>query len=84
VLSVLVTYPDRQKRGAGSALVKWGCDLADKENLPAYLEATPAGYAVYKKNGFEDIDAITFDFKPFSDRDGSIKITNMIRQPRTS
>jgi hypothetical protein len=42
--------------GAGSTLVRWGVDLADKEGLPTFLEASPMGYPVYRKHGYEDID----------------------------
>jgi GNAT superfamily N-acetyltransferase len=79
VLSVLVTHPEKQGLGVGSTMVKWGCDLADEEGLPSYLEATPAGYPVYQKLGFEEVDAIIFKFKPFTGKEGSVKITNMIR-----
>jgi hypothetical protein len=82
VLSILVTHPEQQRRGAGSTLIKWGCDLADEKNLPTYLEATPAGYPVYKKQGFADIDTFIFEFKPFTGRDGSVKFTNMTRPPK--
>lgn len=63
-------------------MIKWGCDLADEKNLPTYLEATPAGYPVYKKQGFADIDTFIFEFKPFTGRDGSVKFTNMMRPPK--
>ncbi len=48
--------PAKQRLGAGSALVRWGVELADREGLPAYLEASPKGYPVYRKQGFEPID----------------------------
>ncbi|KAF2963320.1 hypothetical protein GQX73_g10259 [Xylaria multiplex] len=36
-------------------------DLADREGLPAYLEATSAGAPLYRKLGFEDVDTLVFD-----------------------
>lgn len=55
-LHILACKPDRQRIGAGSALVKFGTDLADASNLPCRLEASPVGYPVYKRLGFKDVD----------------------------
>lgn len=53
-LESLGTHPDYQRRGAGSMLVKWGCDLADKNGVAAYVDASKEGAALYKKYGFVD------------------------------
>ncbi|KAF5013960.1 hypothetical protein FDECE_89 [Fusarium decemcellulare] len=51
-LDTLVTHPDYQRRGAGSMLVKWGCDLADKDGVGVYVDASEAGAPLYQKFGF--------------------------------
>lgn len=51
---MLGTHPDYRKRGAGSMLVQWGCDLADREGAAAYLDASKAGAPLYEKFGFVD------------------------------
>lgn len=53
-LDLLCTDPDFQKRGAGSMLVKWGCDLADKDGVSAYVDASKSGAPLYEKFGFVD------------------------------
>lgn len=53
-LDMLGTHPDYRKRGAGSMLVKWGCDLADREGVGAYVDASKAGAPLYEKFGFVD------------------------------
>jgi GNAT superfamily N-acetyltransferase len=58
VFGILATHPARQGLGAGSALMKWGVELADSLGLPSRLEASPAGYRLYKKFGFEDFDVL--------------------------
>lgn len=35
-------------------LVKWGCELADKEGVAAYVDGTKAGAPLYEKFGFVD------------------------------
>ncbi|KAK4098602.1 hypothetical protein N658DRAFT_517913 [Parathielavia hyrcaniae] len=57
-LSTLACSPTRQRLGAGSALLKWGLDLADSLGLPSRLEASPAGYSLYRKFGYEDVDVL--------------------------
>lgn len=51
---MLATRPEHKRRGAGSMLVQWGCDIADKDGVPAYIDASKAGAPLYKKFGFED------------------------------
>ncbi|OQE21959.1 hypothetical protein PENSTE_c011G03323 [Penicillium steckii] len=53
-LDMLCTHPDFERRGAGSMLVKWGCDLADKDGVAAYVDASKSGAPLYEKFGFVD------------------------------
>ena len=39
-------------------LVQWGIERAATLGLPAYLEASPAGYPLYLKLGFYKIDVV--------------------------
>ncbi|OQE00396.1 hypothetical protein PENVUL_c052G05550 [Penicillium vulpinum] len=50
----LGTHPDYQRRGAGSMIVQWGCDLADKDGVAAYVDASKEGASLYLKHGFVD------------------------------
>lgn len=63
VLDLLQTDPKHQGRGAGSMLIKWGTNIADKMRLPAYLESSPKAYKLYQKHGFNTIDVFTMDPK---------------------
>jgi N-acetylglutamate synthase-like GNAT family acetyltransferase len=65
VLHVLVVDPDHQRRGAGAMLVKWGLNLADKLQLPAFLEASEAGKKLYKSLGFEPVHVEMFDLSKY-------------------
>ncbi|GKT86577.1 GNAT family acetyltransferase [Colletotrichum tofieldiae] len=53
-LDTLVTHPDYQRRGAGSLLLKWGCELADENGVGAYVDASKAGKGLYERFGFVD------------------------------
>jgi GNAT superfamily N-acetyltransferase len=53
-LDMLCTRADYRCRGAGSMLVRWGCEIADSEGAGAYIDATKAGAPLYAKQGFVD------------------------------
>ena len=42
-------------------LIQWGTDLADGAGIPCYVEASPAGYGLYQKMGFEEVDTLDTD-----------------------
>ncbi|KAH0564756.1 hypothetical protein GP486_001850 [Trichoglossum hirsutum] len=44
-----------QRLHIGTALVRWGLKQARSEELPVNTEAGPAGVALYKKLGFEEV-----------------------------
>ncbi|CAN6674231.1 hypothetical protein TRVA0_050S01068 [Trichomonascus vanleenenianus] len=53
------TLPSARGKGYGRKLIEYATDLADKDGLACYLEATtPGNLAVYKKLGFEYIKTI--------------------------
>lgn len=58
ILSILAVNPVTQGLGAGSALLRWGTDHAGRQGWDCWLTSTPAGYWVYRKNGFVDIDVM--------------------------
>lgn len=60
-LSNLATHPEYRGRGAGTALIRWGCEVADNHGVPAFVQSSPAGYQAYKKCGFEEAYAIDLD-----------------------
>lgn len=53
-LDTLATHPDYQRRGAGSALMEWGCKMADEAGVAAYVDASKSGAPLYEKFGFVD------------------------------
>ncbi|RMJ01506.1 hypothetical protein CDV36_015752 [Fusarium kuroshium] len=51
-LDTLVTHPEYRRRGAGSMLMRWGCDLADENGVEVYVDASRDGSFLYRKFGF--------------------------------
>ncbi|KAI5922181.1 hypothetical protein F4810DRAFT_674884 [Camillea tinctor] len=71
-LHICFTDPDYRRLGAGGMMMQWGCDLADRLGLPAWVEASPQGSALYRRYGF-------YDFEPAK---GGLAGTNMKRDAR--
>lgn len=55
-LEILACTSTRQRLGAGSELLAWGNELADREAKVHWLEASPHGYPLYRRFGFEDVE----------------------------
>lgn len=64
-LKVLVTDPKYQRKGAGSMLIKYGCDVADEKGVLCALGASEAGYSLYMRHGFEIVEQNEMDLRPF-------------------
>lgn len=60
-LQWLATHPSHQHRGAGTLLMEHVRELANREGLDIFLQATPAGYPLYHKLRFEDVAAFDVD-----------------------
>ncbi|KAI6381298.1 hypothetical protein MCOR25_001232 [Pyricularia grisea] len=60
-LGILACSPKYHRLGAGGALLSRGFELADAEGLPTFLESSPEGYKLYKRNGFEDLWAFDLE-----------------------
>jgi hypothetical protein len=69
VLDTLVTLGQHERRGAGSLLVKWGCDRADEQGVEAYLEASEMGEPMYRRHGFESKGVMELDLRKYGGKE---------------
>jgi hypothetical protein len=61
-------------------LLKHGLDLADTEGRKTYIEATKAGYPLYLKLGFKDIDLLSVDLSKWDGKEVELSRI-MMRDP---
>lgn len=67
LLDLCFTTPEYERRGVATALVKWGLEKVDKEGWPAFTEASPRGWPVYAKLGFERTEVVKLRFDEMGD-----------------
>ena len=87
-LSLLITDPLFHGRGAGTKLVSWGCEQADKLAVPMCMTSTPAGLKLYERFGFRIVTVMRTDMKQFGwgepyDEDAATQFW-MVREPQPS
>ena len=59
-----VTLPSYRGKGAAGLLIRWGIERAEKDQVPAYLEAGVMGKPIYERYGFVQIgDLLEVDLK---------------------
>ena len=79
---MLHTDPKYQKRGAASALIKWGFQKADELGLPIYLESSQVAHNFYLGHGFREVYRLVVDLAPFGGESGlTHNAPLLIREP---
>ena len=70
LIALLGTHPKHERRGAATQLIKWGCERADVEDLPCYVDSSITGHALYRKLGFRAVGAMEVDLDRFEGGQG--------------
>jgi GNAT superfamily N-acetyltransferase len=79
-----MTHPDHQRKGLAGRLLRVACDQADAEGKDAYIEASPDGYPVYVKAGFEEIDRKALALEKYGGDKGEVTVSVcMVRKPKS-
>ncbi|KAF7596798.1 hypothetical protein BBP40_012397 [Aspergillus hancockii] len=71
-LDMLATNPEYRRRGAASMLVRWGCELADRNGATIYIASSKEGVPLYQRCGFVLLEGLD---------DTPEGISPMIREP---
>jgi GNAT superfamily N-acetyltransferase len=80
-VQLLATAPAYQRRGLGNRLLKHVLQMADKEGKMAYIEATDAGFPIYLKLGWKQIDVVELDLSKYGGK-GIASNRLMLREPQ--
>lgn len=63
MLDDLCVWPNSQRKGVGTLLLKHLLDFADDKGLPCYIESTPFAHKTYIRQGFQEIDAVEINLQ---------------------
>lgn len=58
--------PEHQRQGVGSMLLRWGCEMADRDKLGSFVMASPNGLLFYRKFGFEAMGEVVTEHGTFT------------------
>jgi GNAT superfamily N-acetyltransferase len=67
LVNALFVLPQHQKAGVGKLLLGKMHEFADRERIPAFLQATPFGYRLYKKAGWKQVGKLEVDLRKWID-----------------
>ncbi|KAK8086602.1 Ribosomal protein S18 acetylase RimI [Apiospora phragmitis] len=77
----MAVQPGYQRKGVGTLLLNWGIDLADRLDVPIYLESTITARHFYKRFGFDIPEFVIHKAEVIGDdRDDIVPI--MVRMPK--
>ncbi|KAL7623662.1 hypothetical protein AAE478_005214 [Parahypoxylon ruwenzoriense] len=80
-LATMAVHPDHQRRGVGRLLLQWGIDVAEKLELPIYLEATESGLPLYSHRDFERLEHVKVIHKVEATGAGEVEVPLMVKLP---
>ncbi|PMD64306.1 uncharacterized protein K444DRAFT_521178, partial [Hyaloscypha bicolor E] len=66
--------PEFQGQGMGKALVGCENDIADRKRLPIFLLASPVGFPLYRKYGFQTLQDLDIDLREWVKEDSDHKV----------
>lgn len=59
----IATHPDYLRQGVASALLDWGIQEAQKQQVPVLIESVPHARPVYLSKGFTEKGKWTLDYE---------------------
>ncbi|PSN69729.1 hypothetical protein BS50DRAFT_295224 [Corynespora cassiicola Philippines] len=83
ILMHMVTHPSYRGKGAAGLLIRWGIEQAEKDRVPAYLEAGVMGRPIYERHGFVQVgDLLQVELRDYG-LDATFTMCKMAYFPRT-
>jgi GNAT superfamily N-acetyltransferase len=67
VLVAISVLPDYQGQGVGSALIKWGTEIADREGVYCWVSSSDKGWGAFQKMGFREVERLSINLDDFAD-----------------
>ena len=84
ILMHMVTRPSQRGKGAAGLLIEWGIQQAEKDGVPAYLEAGVKGRPIYEKYGIRQVGELLIVDLSRHGGVGEFEMTKMVFSPSVS
>jgi GNAT superfamily N-acetyltransferase len=81
-VQLLATHPAYQRRGLATKLLKHVLDMADRKGKLSYIEATDAGFPVYQRLNYKQIDLLEVDLSKWGGKGVGLNRI-MLREPQS-
>ena len=88
VLHGLFVAPKYQRQGVGGAIIQWGNQKADAQDLPCLVHSTPIAYGIYREEGWKEVGVINVDLRSWTRGNvegmgwGNFRVSGLLRLPR--
>jgi len=76
-LMILAVAPSQQGKGIGKAMLRWGLDIAEEEQMPVVLESSQLARPIYESMGFKTYKTVDMNHEI----DGELKVPVMLWEP---
>lgn len=63
---MFMVSPLHQSKGVGSALLKWGTDVADRNGVYAWVHSSDRAWKVFQKHGFQPLYTLDVDLDEYA------------------
>lgn len=60
-------HPSHQGKGVGTALMRWGTDRCDEENVFCWVSSSMGGWGAFEKRGFREVGRLDLDLDEFAE-----------------
>ena len=61
-----MVHPAWQRRGVGSAMIRWALEHLHLDTIPVWLFGQPDGHHLYRKFGWRDVEEVDMDLSQWA------------------
>jgi len=83
LMAVLTVLPEYQRKGIGQKLLEWGLRQADEAGIECWIDASPEGLGLYKKNGWREVGKVDIDLAKWGGPEVVDTTVCLVRPPQS-
>lgn len=80
LMHALAILPAYQRKRIGTRLLDWGLEIADRERVECWIDASPAGLGLYKKLDWKEVGEMVIDLGDWGGKEGHTEtVVHLVR-----